>query len=316
MNQNVIFQLLQETDICAKYDTEAKKLLGNKEILARIVKYSIAEFSDYSISTIINSIEGEPIIARKRVRPPSNIIGRTNTDSEIGAGEVTYDIYFHIITQDKGRTKVIINIEMQNDYYPGYDLVTRGVFYCARMLSSQQDTEFSGDNYDDIKKVYSIWICKNPPEYGRHTITEYKVVPNELWGNFKGKGRHDLLSVIMVRLGETKGAINPLIKLLDTILSDKLSVEHKQKVLETEFCIPRNFDKNGGLSKLCNLSMGIAEEAVKKGVKQGVKQGIKQERINRIQSMIKKGKTKKEILEWDYTEKEYAEAEKELLQPV
>ena len=42
----------------------------------------------------------------------------------------------------------------------------------------------------------------------------------------------------------------------------------------------------------------------------GLEDGAKLERINRIQIMIKKGKTKEEILEWDYTEGEYSKAEK------
>ena len=268
MNQNVIFQLLQETDIYARYDTEAKKLLSNKEILARIIKYSVAEFQNYSIPEIIDSIEGDPVISKIKVRPghsPGNIVGRSNSDKEIDEGEITYDILFHVITPDKQRTKIIINVEAQNNYYPGYDLVTRGIFYCARMLSSQLDTEFSGENYDDIKKVYSIWICKNVPAYASRTITEYKITPNRLWGDFKENVRYDLLSVIMIRLGKSDKEENPLIRLLDTILSGKLTITEKEDILENEFKIQRYFDKEGGLNTVCNLSIGILEEGLERG---------------------------------------------------
>lgn len=44
-----------------------------------------------------------------------------------------------------------------------YDIVTRGVFYCARMLSSQMGNEISAKEYDKLKKVYSIWICLDVP---------------------------------------------------------------------------------------------------------------------------------------------------------
>lgn len=268
MTQNVIFQLLQETDIYARYDTEAKKLLSNKEILARIIKYSVAEFQNYSIPEIIDSIEGDPLISKVRVRPghsPGNIVGRSNSASEIEASEVTYDILFHVITPDSHRTKIIINVEAQNKYYPGYDLVTRGIFYCARILSSQLDTEFNGENYNDIKKVYSIWICKNVPNYASHTITEYKITPHKIWGNFSGDVRYDLLSVIMVHLGNSDKEMNPLIRLLDTILSGKLTVSEKEDILENEFEIQRYFDKEGGMNTVCNLSIGILEEGIEKG---------------------------------------------------
>lgn len=269
MTQNTIFQLLQETNIKAKYDTEAKKLLSNKEILSGILKYSVREFENYSIQEIIDSIEGEPLISKIRVRPGhyvGNIASLSNTDKEINEGEITYDIIFHVITPDKQRAKIIINIEAQNKYSPGYDLVTRGIFYCARILSSQLNKEFSDSNYNDIKKVYSIWICKNVPKYAWHTITEYKITPHNLWGNFNQKVRYDLLSVIMIRLGESDNTKNPLINLLDTILSEKLNVTEKQEIPENEYAICRNFDNNGGLNIMCNLSDGIEEKGIQKGM--------------------------------------------------
>ena len=132
-------------------------------------------------------------------------------------------------------------------------------------ISSQLDREFSHSNYDDIKKVYSIWICKDVPNYARHTITEYKIIPHNLWGNFCSNARYDLLSVVMIRLGESDKNENPLIKLLDTILSESLTVTDKQKILEKDFGIDKTFDKNGGLNIMCNLSAGIEEKAIQKG---------------------------------------------------
>lgn len=44
--------------------------------------------------------------------------------------------------------------------------------------------------------------------------------------------------------------------------------------------------------------------------------GIKKERLNTIQKMLRRGYSKEEILDWEYTEEEYAEAERQLLQPV
>ena len=63
---------------------------------------------------------------------------------------------------------------------------------------------------------------------------------------------------------------------------------------------------------MCHIAQALEEE----GIKKGVKQGVKQERITQIQRMIKKGKVKEEILDWEYTEEEYAEAECQLLQLV
>ena len=70
--------------------------------------------------------------------------------------------------------------------------------------------------------------------------------------------------------------------------------------------------KKGMVVRMCHIAQALEEE----GIKKGIKRGVKQERINRIQSMIKKGKVKEEILDWEYTEEEYAEAESKLLQLV
>ena len=74
--------------------------------------------------------------------------------------------------------------------------------------------------------------------------------------------------------------------------------------------------------KMCHIAQALEEEGIKKGIKKGVKQGVKkgmkqgvkQERITQIQRMIKRGKVKEEILDWEYTEEEYLEAERRLLQ--
>ena len=58
-----------------------------------------------------------------------------------------------------GGIALIINVEAQNDFYPGYPLIKRGIYYCCRMISSQYGREFTGPHYEKIKKVYSIWIC-------------------------------------------------------------------------------------------------------------------------------------------------------------
>lgn len=48
----------------------------------------------------------------------------------------------------------------------------------------------------------------------------------------------------------------------------------------------------------------------------GIEMGIEKERLNTIQRMLRRGYSKEVILDWEYTEEEYAEAERQLLQPV
>lgn len=59
--------------------------------------------------------------------------------------------------------------------------------------------------------------------------------------------------------------MNPLIRLLDTILSEELTVVEKEYILENEFEIQKYFNEEGGLSTVCNLSVGILEKGIEKG---------------------------------------------------
>lgn len=264
----------------AKYDAAVKKILANKEVLAWILKYSATEFKTASINEIVDAIEGSPEIGTTSVYPgktnmkPETITGLTTNDKVPNEGEITYDIRFYVYTPDRARIKLIVNIEAQKSMFPGYDLVTRGIFYGARMLSAQLDQEFSADNYDNIKKVYSIWICMDTSRKSMNTITSYRIDQHRLYGDFSGKARYDLMDVVMICLGGDKTGTQlsddgrpKLLCLLDTLLTNKKSPEEKEQVLTDDFNI-----KTVGLKEvttMCNLSYVIEEKAETRGEARG-----------------------------------------------
>lgn len=102
---------------------------------------------------------------------------------------VKYDIKFlAILPEAEEAVDMIINIETQNDFYLGYPIIKRGVYYASRMISSQYSTVFAESEYRKLKKVYSIWICPKPPEYRKNTIASYSIqedsivgITNEKW---------------------------------------------------------------------------------------------------------------------------------------
>lgn len=96
------------------------------------------------------------------------------SDYTIPEGTVTFDIRFMALAPKSGELiSLIINLEAQNDFYPGYPLIKRGIYYLSRMISAQYGTEFSESHYENVKKVYSIWICTNPPKNRENSITSY-----------------------------------------------------------------------------------------------------------------------------------------------
>ena len=71
-----------------------------------------------------------------------------------------FDVKFRsILPEDGGKNiSIIINMEMQKKDNPGYAVVTRGIYYSARMISEQYGTVFKKSEYQKIQKTYSIWI--------------------------------------------------------------------------------------------------------------------------------------------------------------
>ena len=175
----------------AAYDRACKRLLANKIILAWIMKSCLEEYRDCEISEIASRyIEGEAQISEVAVHPDEKaesqqITGLNTEDSTINEGTITYDIRFRAIVPGTGeKISLIINIEAQNDFYPGYPIVKRNLYYCCRLVSSQYGTEFTNSHYEKIKKVYSIFICMNPPNYRKNTINQYSIKEEKMIGKF------------------------------------------------------------------------------------------------------------------------------------
>lgn len=152
-----------------QYDEAAKRLLAQKSLLALILKYTTEEFQEMTEEEIEECIEGAPEISSISVDPeehmprtepacepgnsggkaaeqlehPREIQGLSNESVIAGEGKVTYDIRFVVYRPGKiQKIKLMINIEAQKKWNPGYEIVTRGIFYCARMISGQKHTEF------------------------------------------------------------------------------------------------------------------------------------------------------------------------------
>ena len=262
-------------------DENVKWLLSEKIILAHILIYCVKEYKGMKPQEVAELIEGEPNVSEAMVNPGesnvSEITGDNTEDAVPNEGKITYDIKFRTWAPDKSELiKLIVDIEAQKDYYPGYDILTRGVFYGARMLSSQMGSEFTGDDYDKIKKVYSIWICMNVPKYAENTITEYSLQKKDIIGEFPSdRGRYDLMSIIMVRLSKTiaeAGESTKLHRLLGALLSSRMTGQEKKDIIESEYNIPMQENVGRRVNIMCNLSDLIEEQGIEQGIERGIKE--------------------------------------------
>ena len=268
----------------AKLDASCKRLLSEKSILAWIMKSCLEEYRDCDVKNIAEKyIEGQPEVGAAPVAPDetnaARIRGLHNEDASLTEGTVTYDIRFLALAPVSGELiRIIVDVEAQNRFNPGYPLIKRAIYYCSRMLSAQYGTEFTHSQYQKIKKVYSIWVCMAPPEERRNSITRYRLAEENLIGAVKEQVRdYNLLSVVMLCLGGAGGEnYDGVLKLLDVLLSSEAGETEKKQILQNDFDIPMTQTLESEVQVMCNLSQGVMEKGIEQGMKQGIEQGMEQ----------------------------------------
>lgn len=315
-----------------KYDTQCKKILSQKIILAWILKYTVSEFAAMDISEIYNCIEGPPEISAENLLPGAanieKITGMTNEDKIAGEGRIYYDIRFAVVFPSSDKyIRLLINLEAQSSFYPGYQIVTRGIFYDARMISAQLGTEFSIPHYDNIKKVYSIWICLDAPNYIGNAISDYHMTKTDLSAGIPDNPwTYDKISIVLITLNEKVPAKHKLLHLLNVLFSPLMPYEEKRKILETEYSICMEYDEGKELNLMCNVSdyvvkvateIGLQkgmEQGLEKGLEQGLEQGLKQGRQEIVEKLLRIGLLSDDIIAnlADYSIEKIQEMKKKL----
>ena len=263
-----------------QYDEQCKKVLGDKNVLSWILQRTVREYAGMNREEIMKCIEGEPEIGSRRVNPgetnASQITGMANEDKVNEEGTIFYDIrFFAWIPKSREKIRLIINVEAQKKYHTGYSLTTRSVFYGARMISAQLGTEFEIPEYDKIKKVYSIWICMNAPQYIGNAISEYKLEKTDLIPGIPDRRKeYDKLSVVMVCLNTKKETEDQFLGMLQTLFNTELAEKEKKERLEQEYEIQMENGFGKELSLMCNLSDTVEERGIQKGIEKGIEQGM------------------------------------------
>lgn len=266
------------TDRDAQYDNSAKRLIAHKIILARILVKTVEEFKGMDPLEVAALIEGLPYISAVPVelgltnavhfQNGQRLVGFNTENQELNEGLVRFDIVFYVRMKD-GLSQIIINVEAQKDEPGEYEILNRAVFYVSRLISSQKERDFENSSYDDIKCVYSIWICMNMEE---NTMSHIHLTKEDLIGSYEWKGNLDLLNIIMIGLAKElpeHDETYELHRLLGALLSRELTVDEKLDIIGKEYDIPleENFRKD--MSTMCNLSQGVKEEGIAIGRAEG-----------------------------------------------
>ena len=264
----------------AQYDTCVKRLLAQKSILAHILVKTVDEFKGMKPEDVVKYIEGEPSISvvpvelglanmEKTDATGQRIVGLNTENAEINEGLVRFDIIFYVrmpsVDDTKnGLSQIIVNIEAQKDEPTEYKILNRAIFYVSRLISSQKERDFVNTNYDDIKQVFSIWICMNMDD---NSLSHIHLTKDEMLKPCNWKGNLDLLNIVLIGITNEIPEHDEkyeMHRLIGALLSSELKEQEKLDIIEHEYNIPISQEFREDVSIMCNLSQGIEDKAIAK----------------------------------------------------
>lgn len=294
----------------AQYDTRVKRLLAQKSILAHILVKTVDEFKGMKPEDVVKYIEGEPSISVVPVEPGlanmekpdaagQRIVGLNTENAEINEGLVRFDIIFYVRMKN-GLSQIIVNIEAQKDEPTEYKILNRAIFYVSRLISSQKERDFVNTNYDDIKQVFSIWICMNMDD---NSLSHIHLTKDELLKPCNWKGNLDLLNIVLIGITNEIPEHDEkyeMHRLIGTLLSGELKEQEKLDIIEHEYNIPISQEFREDVRIMCNLSTGIEERATERATEKTSEKFI----LN----MYKKGYTLDQIADVAETDVDEVEA--------
>ena len=268
---------------------------------------TVDEFKGMKPEDVVKYIEGEPSISVVPVEPGlanmektdaagQRIVGLNTENAEINEGLVRFDIIFYVrmpsVDDTKnGLSQIIVNIEAQKDEPTEYKILNRAIFYVSRLISSQKERDFVNTNYDDIKQVFSIWICMNMDD---NSLSHIHLTKDELLKPCNWKGNLDLLNIVLIGITNEIPEHDEkyeMHRLIGALLSSELKEQEKLDIIEHEYNIPTSQEFREDVRIMCNLSTGIEERATERATKKATEKTSEKFILN----MYKKGYTLDQI---------------------
>ena len=283
-----------------------KLMISHEEMLSRIIKEFVEEAKHLSIEEIIKIVQDEHRFQRLN-----------NENSIPGYGTVRFDFFGCIDLPQLDHTikRIYLNVEIQNDAYPKYSLITRGDAYLSRIQTTQWGKEYNDQNYDGMKKVYLIWIL---PQAAKKRDGQVSICKTDEEKQLEKVETYDKREQIVIYLDkehdtskkyqEYDEILTPLVVFLNNILDYqgkiRIMKEYGFKEIEKE------------VREVCDYANILEKEYLNKGigigVEKGIEQGTQNERIKNIRKlMIKLKMSFKEAIQFlDIPEDEVKEIEK------
>ena len=189
------------------YDHKCKKVLCDKRLLSYVLKLAVEEYKGLSIEEIEPLIESGVVMEEEA----HILFPRVNENVDENGKKTIFDILLTSKYPNSDNSiDTIINLEMQNDALPkskdhkSYSLIKRGIFYVGKMIVNQKGVTFTSNNYQNLKKVNSIWICSRPKKDKENSVQRYKIHEEHVLGKMieELQDNYDMINVCMINLGK------------------------------------------------------------------------------------------------------------------
>ncbi len=271
-------------------DQSCKNILSNIQILARILKACVLEFKDISLEEIPAYIEYETI---RNEAGNDKIKGMNTEDHTISGATIRYDVLFTVkIPGTDESIGLIINVEAQN-YKPSYPLLSRAVYYCARLIARQKNQAegFDHSDFQNLKKVYSIWIVMNSAKKKEGVFNQYTIKEECLRKTYHfPKEDYDKLSIIMLYPNneyDKNEEADSFMNMLYILFKAEMTPEDKKYQLCENYGILMTKELAKEVEDMCNLSQGIRDEARAEGLAKGRAEGMARGRAKGLSEAVK-----------------------------
>ncbi len=276
------------TDPKTLYDRATKRLLSEAMILAFIVKSTVSEAAEMSIEEIADRI-------RHAADQGPDAEGTPQLEAT-AIGNIVCDVIFTVSLDEE--TFIRINVEAQNDSTPGYSLITRAVAYGCQLVAQQTELWAKHSKYDNICKVYTIWLVSNAARN-----LQGQVLQLELYGNryfvdgskeqFLTVPEADKLNIVMAYLPDVERAdevSQSWLSVFSVLFSTKSSKRDCERVLR-EHGVAVESEMEEEIAKMCTLGQGIVD-SVTKSVTKSVTESVTKSVTAAVTEAVSKEKDK------------------------
>ena len=282
-----------------------KIVLGNKIFLAITMKECLNEFKHLDVSTIYHEYIEAHILTDENVH--ENILG-TNTEKNNDGKKTTFDIlFFSKLPDSNQKIGIIINAEAQSIQHINYDVLNRAHYYNARNISSQYKTLWEENNYDELRKVVSIWFILDAPKYKQGSLNRYIMKEEHVVGNVCENHKNiNKNEIVMVYLSQGKTE-NEFIQMMSDIKNKNVHYEEFKNKLANKYGIAIDDQAILEVKQMCNYGSYVFNEGKNEGKLEGIIEG----KIEAILELIKNKMNKKNLdviqamEELDIDEKDY-----------